>query len=51
MNKISKYIDLHLHPDGAITVEIAKKPAEMQGITLPAKDDGRAEKAAFEKRR
>lgn len=34
-----KYIDLHLHLDGAITVDIAKKLAAMQGITLPGKDD------------
>ena len=39
MNKISKYIDLHLHLDGAITPEIAKKLAKLQGIELPAKDD------------
>ena len=34
-----KLIDLHLHLDGAITVDIAKKLAKLQGITLPAKDD------------
>ena len=39
MNTISQYIDLHLHLDGAITVEIAKKLAKLQGITLPAEDD------------
>lgn len=39
MNTISKYIDLHLHLDGAITVEIAKELAKLQGITLPARDD------------
>ena len=39
MKTISEYIDLHLHLDGAITVEIAKALAELQGITLPAEDD------------
>jgi adenosine deaminase len=34
-----KYIDLHLHLDGAITTEIAKKLADLQGITLPVKSD------------
>lgn len=34
-----KYIDLHLHLDGAITVEIAKKLAKMQNITLPGSTD------------
>ena len=34
-----KYIDLHLHLDGAITTEIAKKLADIQGITLPVEDD------------
>lgn len=34
-----KYIDLHLHLDGAVTVEIAKELAKLQGITLEAKDD------------
>ena len=33
------YIDLHLHLDGAITVDIAKKLADMQGITLPGAND------------
>ncbi len=33
------YVDLHLHLDGAITVDIAKKLAEMQGITLPGAND------------
>ena len=40
MNTNSEYIDLHLHLDGARTVKIAKKLASLQGITLPAKDDG-----------
>lgn len=31
-----KYIDLHLHLDGAITIDIAKKLAEMQDIELPS---------------
>lgn len=39
MKPISQYIDLHLHLDGAITPEIAKKLAQLQGITLPAQDD------------
>ena len=34
-----KYIDLHLHLDGAITVDIAKELAKLQGITLSARDD------------
>ena len=34
-----KYVDLHLHLDGAITAEIAKKLAKLQGITLPTEDD------------
>ena len=39
MKTISEYLDLHLHLDGAITVEIAKKLAKLQGITLAAADD------------
>jgi len=34
-----RYIDLHLHLDGAVTVEIAKQLAELQNIKLPASDD------------
>lgn len=34
-----KYIDLHAHLDGSITVDIAKKLAIMQGIDLQVKDD------------
>ena len=34
-----KYIDLHLHLDGAITPEIAKKLAAVQNIDLPTDDD------------
>ena len=33
------YIDLHLHLDGAITPEIARKLAGLQGIKLPDSDD------------
>ena len=40
MKTISKYIDLHLHLDGAVTVDIAKKLAKLQGIALPTDDDG-----------
>ena len=40
-NKIcpDKYIDLHLHLDGAITMDIAKKLAALQNIKLPAEND------------
>ena len=34
-----RYIDLHLHLDGAVTVSIAKELAALGGIELPAKDD------------
>ncbi|MBO6107794.1 MAG: adenosine deaminase [Eubacterium sp.] len=34
-----KYIDLHLHLDGAITVDIARKLAGMQDMELPASDE------------
>lgn len=34
-----KYIDLHLHLDGSITTEIAKKLAKFQNIILPTEDD------------
>ena len=37
--KMKKFIDLHLHLDGAITVDIAKKLAAVQKIELPAKTD------------
>lgn len=33
-----KYVDLHLHLDGAVTVPIARKLAKLQGITLPEDD-------------
>lgn len=35
----NKYIDLHLHLDGAITIDIAKKLAKLQNITLPGEND------------
>lgn len=37
--KINKYIDLHCHLDGSITLDIAKKLAELQNITLPTNND------------
>ena len=40
MRTVTEYVDLHLHLDGAITVGIAKELARLQGIALPAKDDG-----------
>lgn len=36
---MNNYIDLHLHLDGAITADIARKLANMQGIELEAKSD------------
>ena len=36
---VDKLIDLHAHLDGAITVDIAKKLAKIQGTRLPAEDD------------
>lgn len=38
-----RYIDLHLHLDGAITVDIARKLASMQDIQIP-EDDRELEK-------
>jgi len=38
MGNINRLIDLHLHLDGAITVDIAKKLAALQGIKLPEDD-------------
>lgn len=35
------YIDLHAHLDGSINVDIAKKLARLQGITLPTDDDNK----------
>lgn len=37
------YIDLHLHLDGAVTIEIARKLAKLQGISL-SEDDFELEK-------
>jgi len=34
-----KYIDLHLHLDGALTTDIARKLADMQNIDLPDSDE------------
>ena len=34
-----KYIDLHLHLDGSITADIARKLAKLQNISLPTEDD------------
>ncbi len=44
MKQVNKYIDLHLHLDGAITADIAKKLAKLQNITLPAQSDEELEK-------
>ena len=33
------FIDLHLHLDGAITLDIAKVLAKLQNQTLPASSD------------
>ncbi len=33
-----KYVDLHFHLDGAITLDIARRLAEIQNISLPADD-------------
>ncbi len=38
MKSTEKYIDLHVHLDGAITSEIAKRLARLQNIELPAQD-------------
>ena len=35
----TKYIDLHLHLDGAVTTEIARELAGLQGISLPEDDE------------
>ena len=40
----TKYIDLHLHLDGAITAKAAMELAEVQGISLPAKTEKELEK-------
>lgn len=39
-----KYIDLHFHLDGSVTVDIAKRLAELQGIKLPAYSDEELER-------
>ena len=39
-----KYIDLHLHLDGAITPDIAKKLAVLQDIKLPAENEDELKK-------
>lgn len=44
MNGTNKYIDLHLHLDGAITVDIAKELARIQNIALPSEDEKELEK-------
>ncbi len=41
---MDKFIDLHLHLDGAITVDIAKKLAALQGIELPTNSNRKLEK-------
>ena len=41
---VNKYIDLHLHLDGAITLDIAKKLASLQNIELPTDNDEELEK-------
>ena len=35
------YIDLHAHLDGSINLDIAKRLARLQGITLPTDDDNK----------
>ena len=40
-----RYIELHLHLDGAITSDIAKDLAALQKIKLPYKDERELEKA------
>ena len=37
--RTEKYIDLHLHLDGAVTLDIAKKLADLQNIPLPTESD------------
>ena len=39
-----QYIDLHLHLDGSITLDIAKQLAALQGIQLPTDNDEELEK-------
>lgn len=42
-NYVQKYVDLHFHLDGSITVDIARKLAALQNISLP-EDDSELEK-------
>ena len=44
MDYADQYIDLHLHLDGAVTLDIAKQLARLQGIELPAANDEELEK-------
>lgn len=44
MSYADKYIDLHIHLDGAITLDIAKKLAALQNIELPSTDNAELEK-------
>ena len=39
IDRANKYIDLHLHLDGAITIDIEKKLASLQNIKLPTDID------------
>ncbi len=43
MPGINKFIDLHLHLDGAITADIARRLADISSVTLP-EDDNELEK-------
>lgn len=43
MYKANRFIELHLHLDGAVTADIARELARIQGIRLP-EDDGELEK-------
>lgn len=44
MNYADKYIDLHLHLDGAVTLDVAKRLASLQKIELPAENDEELER-------
>ncbi|MCR4821295.1 MAG: adenosine deaminase [Treponema sp.] len=35
---VEKYVDLHCHLDGSITLDIARRLAEIQNVSLPADD-------------